>query len=870
MKPLALLLFLLAFCSAIRSQHSFDPEFGNNGIVSNNFGGQARGGQVFSQSDGKLLLGGPLADSINNSTFRILRYFPDGSLDESFGSDGMLTLEHSYRGIFTVQADDKVLIADYAFFGFRLFRFLPDGEPDLSFGNSGLVNYEQEFQDTWIYAIAVQPDGKILLGGGAGFSIEQSSRFFVARLTPSGDLDPSFGQNGTVLITGPEEWYRVKSIQIQPDGKILAATAFSLSMNSGVVRLNEDGSLDTGFGTNGIASTGQEDNVPGETVLLQADGKIILYDRVNLVRFNQDGSPDTLFGNGGLVPIGYPTGGARPLQTAALIYGKPMVAFTLLNQGYDFGILRFHEDGALDESFGINGLAEADIWTDDRPQSILGLPEGKIAVAGISDGKLSMVSLLPDGMPDSAFGEEGAITVYLGGSWAVLMGIGLQSDGKAVAGGRADVGDILLARYLDDGSLDSAFGINGKVVIDLKEHHLSPQTALVLPDDKIAAAGKIDQKDFFVFRCLPDGSPDPDFGDAGLMIIPIGTLGSSCNALAFQPDGKILLGGSVNDDLAICRLLPDGSPDPSFGNAGWFFSANGLVKDLRVRTDGKIIAAGQSDDGFNLFRFLPDGSPDITFNLWGKAATGLNSINVVRFLPDGKVLAAGHYGYDPAMVRILPNGWIDSGFLFSFYYPPQPNSQFGEIEDIAIHPDGRILYTGTNPQFNSVFIGSALSNGSPDSTFFEKGFIEYTDYSGGIHSRGKAIKIQPGGKVLVGGHKSHGDYLNTLIDADFLLIRTSALSVGVSEAKPLVLDMRLAPNPASSQITLSYTLPRREIVSVFLSDAAGNTVLPLVQEETRPAGRQEEQLNLPAGLPHGVYILTVITRSGQGSIKVMI
>ncbi|MCB9282894.1 MAG: hypothetical protein H6563_02380 [Lewinellaceae bacterium] len=873
MKKAFLWFFLVVIFNALPAQNSFDHTFGDNGIVTTNFGGQVKGGQVSRQSNGKLLLGGPVQDSVDHSFFSLIRYLPDGSVDETFADSGVLTHGVSYNGIFFVQPDDKILIADQDYMGFRISRFLPDGSPDYSFGNLGeAVFYDDDLWSVWIYSLAVQPDGKILAAGGANDVYEENSRFFIARLDPSGSPDSTFGQHGMVLKNGQEEWFRIKSIQVQPDGKILVSTSIPLSMNGAIVRLNEDGNIDSGFGTNGIATTGQNEGFPGESVLLQPDGKIILYDIKNLTRFDPDGMLDTLFGNGGLVPLDYASGGNMPLRTASLIDDKILVAFTLLNPDSDFGIWRFNTDGTPDESFGINGRVEIDIWTNDRPQSILGLPQGKIAVAGVSDSKFSLVSLLPNGEPDPDFGDNGTILVYYGGAWSAIMGMGLQFDGKPVAVGRADEGDIVLARYLDDGTLDPAFGVNGKAVTDLKSHHLSPRAMIVLPGDKIAVAGKVGLKDFFVFRYLPDGSPDPDFGENGLLILPVGVISSNCNAFAIQPDGKFLMGGILNTNFAIARFLPDGAPDEQFGDHGWIIFPSvysNYAQDLQLQPDGKILAAGQTPDGFNLFRFLPDGSPDYSFNFFGEALSGLDRINAIRVLPDGKILAAGHHNYDLGMVRFLPNGAIDPDFLFSNYYSSFP-SQYGEIEDIALQPGGKILFTGNGLEYPDFFIGRTFPDGSLDSSFFEKGLVEFPYLGSGIHTSVRSILVQPDGKTLIGGSKSNWDFLNVPIDADFLLVRIPEDPfVGVSDPGVPLRDISLAPNLVGSQATISYTLLHSQTVSILLHDASGKPVCTFVDQEHRPAGQNREVLFFPEDLARGMYFLTVRPERGKKSVRVV-
>lgn len=316
-----------------------------------------------------------------------------------------------------------------------------------------------------------------------------------------------------------------------------------------------------------------------------------------------------------------------------------------------------------DNSFGINGRVDLDIWTDDLPMSLLALPDGKAGIAGLSDWKFSLAVLLPNGELDTGFGNEGIILEYFGGSKALSRGAAVQTNGKLVAGGMAVSGDIVLARYLDDGNLDPSFGTSGKRVTDLKEYYLSPSVISILPDENILVLGAVSPGDLFLYRYLPDGgNPDMTFGEGGLAIIETSSPSIHFNAVALQPDGKYLLGGRISYNFAIGRIFPDGSIDEDFGNEGWVIlpqQQNSYVYDLRVQPDGEITAAAKASGGFNVFRFLP------SFNFLGKAITGLSYVKAIEILPDGKILAAGDDGNDPAMVRLMPSGAIRFGFFVS-------------------------------------------------------------------------------------------------------------------------------------------------------------------------------------------------------------
>jgi uncharacterized delta-60 repeat protein len=361
------------------------------------------------QSDGKLLAGGWAGDNMATSQFAIARYQPDGVLDESFGVGGK-----------TVTAMG----------------------PNMDI----------------IYALAVQPDGRIL-AAGVDFIDLNRRRFCVVRYKPDGALDPSFDGDGIVTMNiGTRSMDTAYAVAVQPDGKILlAGSAFMLidtpgsqpSQNDfGLLRLNADGSVDTDFGDHGkvITDFGFGSDI-AYSMALQNDGRIVLAgvatngtdQDLALARFLSDGTLDPKFGKNGHVRTDI--SGGEDLISAITVQpdGKLVVAgYTGKGDMFDVAAARYTEDGSLDNTFGDNGKVTIDVRNHDIGRAVAVQPDGRIVIGVYSDydaaSQFAAVRLSPDGKPDEAFGTSGRLRLPLQKN-AGLYGMVLTADGSAVLAG---------------------------------------------------------------------------------------------------------------------------------------------------------------------------------------------------------------------------------------------------------------------------------------------------------------------------------------------------------------------------------------------------------------------------------------------------
>jgi uncharacterized delta-60 repeat protein len=289
-----------------------DNSFGNGGIVFTSIGNSAMPYSVAVQADGKIVAAG-CQRFTNTPPFQyhsvIVRYDVNGTLDNSFGSGGVVTtiVSPSEDGIASIalQADGKIVAGGWAGTQFLVMRYNSDGTMDNSFGTGGKTLTAIASQSS-VYSIALQSDGKIVACGTAGDP--SNYKFALARYNTNGTLDNTFGTAGIVTTDFDPVFYDVgTSMTIQADGKIIAAgySGYHLAL----ARYTANGILDPGFSNSGMfAST----NYPSATGIgVQSNGKIVVSGNLNnsfdyewaITRFDPNGVPDTSFGNIGTISI---------------------------------------------------------------------------------------------------------------------------------------------------------------------------------------------------------------------------------------------------------------------------------------------------------------------------------------------------------------------------------------------------------------------------------------------------------------------------------------------------------------------------------------------------------------------------------------
>lgn len=264
---------------------SVDSSFANNGVFRLNpayNGDEATCVQVL--PDGKILVGYNAIEIFPG----VIRLLPNGEIDQTYGSNGFAFVNHAVQDIL-LQDDDKLLIAgEYNsdnphWWNVGVTRLDSDGTPDTGFGANGFTYYNHSdlnnpnLWDTWVRSIAIQADGKIIIGGACENTTSMyDEKFALGRLLPNGTLDPSFGTDGKVMIDLPTDLERISKVLVQPDGKIIAA-GWCNEAKMVVARLQADGSLDNSFSGNGyFISNFNHGQCHINTAMLTANGNLLV------------------------------------------------------------------------------------------------------------------------------------------------------------------------------------------------------------------------------------------------------------------------------------------------------------------------------------------------------------------------------------------------------------------------------------------------------------------------------------------------------------------------------------------------------------------------------------------------------------------
>ena len=421
------------------------------------------------------------------------------------------------------------LIAPAAFAhdsGFGLARYTSGGRLDTTFGNGGVVVTRSAPGSFVANALALQSDGKIVIGGMISDVSSGTLQLAVARYNADGTPDATFGTSGIsstpVGVAGGE----ANAIAIQPDGMIVVAgTAFShgSAQDSALLaRYTSTGALDTSFGAAGITTTALGAGASNAAaVVLQNDFRIVVVgtaysngptdDDFAVARYTATGHLDQSFGNGGIITadFGSPNSHAsldRATSVALQPDGKVLVGGFTRGDHQAFAVVRYTSDGNLDTSFGAGGKAQIPA-AEPQVYAIMLQNSGDIVLAGSTTtlngtAPFALLRLLPDGTPDELFGTAGLVSTAFDGSRSGARTVVAQSDGKLISGGAkfgapSAQGDALpqsgfaLARYKADGSLDPTFGSDGRTSTDLGDAGATPLSLAVQPDGKILVAGLV-------------------------------------------------------------------------------------------------------------------------------------------------------------------------------------------------------------------------------------------------------------------------------------------------------------------------------------------------------------------------------------------
>ncbi|WP_171025476.1 T9SS type A sorting domain-containing protein [Hymenobacter jeollabukensis] len=800
------------------------------------------------QADGKILAAGGFDFVGGTLTGKLQRFNTDGTVDATFNAG---TGANGFISAVAVQPDGKILVAG----GFNTFngavdanlvRLNANGSLDATFSSIGAGVPRQPM------SLALQPDGKLLVGG-ISTDLAGLSSPSVVRLNANGTKDTGFNPG-----TGADGGF-VRTLTLQPDGKILAGGSFSTfngqTANS-LVRLNANGSVDATF-----AASNQLLNGSTQAVLRQASGKLLVAGSfftnnasLRLLRLLPDGSPDNTFtpgtGPNGLVIS------MKELSSGAVLLGGSFAQYDGVARGR---LARISPDGVLDAAFAPNTGANSSVL------ALATTSTGQVLIGGIfsqynATDQTALARLSNSGSLDVGFSPliEARGTVQQAfplSNGQLLVGGNLSAiNGTTLTGANT-----LPRRFNADGSLDASYApaVSGSVLAAL------PGGGSYVLDNTAAVT---------VRRLLPGGTLDNGFATRTLASrygTGTGNLGASLSGAALQPDGKVLLYGvfSSYDGVprsSLVRLLADGSLDASFvppASTSLPVNPNEFrrVTAVWVLPGGKILyqwAAYQGSLQQFLTRLNADGSVDNTFAIGTGPANASGALPTFAVLPqsDGKLLVwntaftsfsgqSAPYG----LTRLTTTGAVDATFSgLTEYYTPR-----------YVQADGKIVATtGSNALSNA---GSQLvrlnADGSRDNGYAAVA-VPSSIFTGDDVLTG--VTQQPtDGKLIL-----YGSFRYVAGQTRIGLARLTNTTLATQPAGKLPQPLTLYPNPAQQQVTVQLPAGAEQL---RLLDLQGR----LVQQRRLPARQAEANLNLTA-VPAGLYLVQVVGAAGLYQQRVVV
>ncbi len=766
---------------------SLDTSFSDDGTLTVDLGRRfefATG--IVQDADGNLVVGGYSSDTNSDFEFFVARFLIDGSLDATFGLDGTVTTSIGSandiaRGI-TLDDEGRIILVGESVNpsgdrDFSIVRYQQDGSLDPAFGGTGIVTTDFGVGDDSAYDVAVDSAGRLVVVGTAEGSL--AGDFAVARYLSDGSLDPTFSEDGWLTTPLNGVFDTATSVVIQGDGKILLG-GWSWQGTTGrdftIARYETDGSLDTGFGSSGFATT-HFGSINDEIfdLALDFDGKIIAAGRSRtndtdwdfaVARYHADGSADLTFAGTGHTTTDFASLHDHGVGLALQADGKVVVAGPSFDEltHWDFALARYKSDGSLDASFGDDGkvvtqfsLRSVDqTWFEFANTVVAEDNDGRILVAGSSFNLASGVSLTwdfaivryhLDGTLDTTFGDQGKALIDFGGTDDRATGLVVDASGKIILSGVtretvADDWDFALTRLSSDGTVDATFGVDGRVTTDFHGGNDLGHSVVIADDGKIVVGGTASdangEADFALARYHSDGSLDSGFGNAGQVTTHFGVANDHGRSLAIDSSGKILLAGYSDQshglDFAVARYHDDGSLDTQFGSGGMVtthIAGNDVARSVVIQPDGKFIVGGDSWDSaatarsYSLVRYNGDGSLDDSFGSAGSVIENVGSsrdvLTSLALLKNGQIVAGGFSStgatsWDFSLAKFNPDGSLATEFSEDGTWMLDLNGGDDRAASVLIQSDGKILIGGYSLQSDTSWdfaLARVLDNTAP-------------------------------------------------------------------------------------------------------------------------------------------------------------
>lgn len=828
--------FLLLLTLSLTAQNPADIDL----IVGSGYVDFHRVDVIATQTDGKVIVGGSFHEQTNGQHWigNLVRFNTDGSIDESFQAAPFYT--SGYFTALAIQADGKILVGgNFTMMGdesvVRFVRLNADGSIDTTFTHEvyGIVR-----------SIALQPDGKIVVAGNFSGYVNGHLQRYVLRLNPDGSKDQSFDFG----FEGFEALYtQVKAVTVQADGKILAGGNFMIFNNEPqgmLIRFNADGTKDTSFDI----GVGGAPNTIVEKIIEQPDGKLLITaarkwngtSYKGLIRLNSDGSMDTSFVLGDEVGT---------VSNAALLPGGKIIIIgqnTIDEQ--QIAVLRLNGNGAIDPTFTA-------VPTDSQIGCVALQTDGKILIGGYFKEyagvmKNSFTRLNSDGTPDTGFNLNTGLNDE-------VFSIAALDNGKTLIGGSFTrfQGELQnrIIRLNYTGTKDASFNIGTGFNNTVKK-------IIAQPDGKILVSGDFTEYNGAsanqIVRLNSDGSIDNSFSTGA-------GFNNYVQTIALQPDGKVVVGGRFTQfngqPQAFCvRLNADGSKDSSFEVDEAF---GDRVTHLALQADDKIFVAGNfttfnGEDQRFMVSLNPDGSKDTGFDVgtsFGSYVTidyPTDIILDIAVQEDGKILILSNSNWYQNQsvgmpLRINADASVDEDFEAGVIF------SHGWATTIGIQTDGKILIGGTYytahvdgaPGAPQNRIMRLHANGGMDTIFdINEG---HEPQSGGVYQGGiNDIVIDSDEKIWLGGN-----FFHYRLESSFAAIRLlgEGSPVSVDEVDLDHNETALYPNPVKDVLYVNET-----VRTLTITDLNGRILAVM---------RDVKEVDM-SRYPNGLYLITTENENG--------
>ncbi len=492
------------------------------------------------------------------------------------------------------------------------------------------------------------------------------------------------------------------------------------------------------------------------------------------------------------------------------------------------------QDGTLDLSFGDNGKVVGDFTETTRFESVALQSDGKFIATGIRGLELMVTRFLPDGSLDIGFGTDGFFYDDLEGSahgYKVLI----QDDGKILVFGTVRVASnkfaLLATRLLSDGSgYDPSFGTDGKYINQVSGSSFPEDDildAVILSDGKIGIAGRSysGQRDnVIVGRLTADGQNDDGFGDDGITLIDLNTF-SRANALVEANNGDLVIAGTTNSkNIFIARFDENGEAVNSFGT-----------------------------DGFTTF----NESENIN-----------NGANDMIALPNGQFLIGGNafdfdeVDNDVVLYRFNADGSIDTNYGTNGFVKVSGSSNEA-IQSLILQTDGQVLAGGSTGGFNSKFlVGRFSADGVRDLNFGNNNGWSINDIGPGFNFDGITgmVQLANGDIIAVGTTLEDSTY-------DYAVAKFSSTLSNVDNLSDSGIAARIYPTIIQQEsVILELTTEASLSLTISLLDNLGQTIQRWGNPLNVGTGTTHQTLDLPSNLTAGAYYILLETQEGRTAL----